>query len=97
MVVQEDAKQSEAKNKTIGRTDSALERCGFQMVSTKGRSAFDKRLKDLMAFKAKYGHCNVSQHGEDASLGQWCSELRGSYKNMQNNQKPRTKQSDEQI
>ena len=50
-----------------------------------------------MAIKAKYGHCNVSQHGEDASLGQWCSNLRGSYKKIQNQQKPIIKLSDEQI
>ena len=61
------------------------------------KQSFDKRFNDLMAFKAKYGHCDVSQHGEDASLGQWCSERRGSYKKMQKNQKPRTKLSEEQI
>jgi len=61
------------------------------------KQSFDKHFNDLMAFKAKYGHCDVSQHGEDASLGQWCSERRGSYKKMQKNQKPRTKLSEEQI
>ena len=51
-----------------------------------------------MAFKAKYGHCNVPQQGADASLGQWCSQLRVSYKKIQNNQKPtKMKLSDEQI
>jgi hypothetical protein len=64
---------------------------------SKGTVGFDKRLNDLMSFKAKYGHCNVSKNGEDASLGIWCSELRGSYKKMKNNQKPRQKLSDEQI
>jgi hypothetical protein len=59
--------------------------------------SFDDRLNDLMAFKAKYGHCDVSRRGEDPSLGKWCSELRGSYKKVQNNQKPRIKLSDEQI
>ena len=38
---------------------------------------FDKRFIDLMSFKAKYGHCNVSQNCEDASLGRWCCKLRG--------------------
>ena len=50
-----------------------------------------------MAFKAKYGHCDVSQLGEDASLGRWSRYMRGSYKKMQNNQKPQMKLSDEQI
>jgi hypothetical protein len=50
-----------------------------------------------MAFKVKYGHCNVSQHGEDASLGKWCSIVKWSYKKMQNNLTPKMKLSDEQI
>ena len=60
-------------------------------------AVFDYRFNDLMAFKAKYGHCDVSQLGEDASLGRWCRYMRGSYKKMQNNQKPQMKLSDEQI
>jgi hypothetical protein len=59
--------------------------------------SFDERFNDLMSFKAKYGHCDVSKRGEDASLGQWCSQLRGSYKRIQKNQKPRAKLSDGQI
>jgi hypothetical protein len=59
--------------------------------------SFEDRLNDLKAFKAKYGHCDVSIKGEDSSLGQWCSLLRTSYKKIQNHQKPYTKLSDEQI
>ena len=58
------------------------------------RRLVSQRFNDLMAFKAKYGHCNVSQLSENTSLGQWCSELR---EKIQNNQKPRTKLSDAQI
>ena len=61
------------------------------------KPGFDERFNDLMAFKAKYGHCNVSKRGENASLGQWCCTLRGSYKKIQNHQKPPTKLSDAQI
>jgi hypothetical protein len=61
------------------------------------KQSFDDHFNNLMAFKAKYGHCDVSYTGEDASLGQWCNIVRGSYKKMQNNQKPNTKLSDEQI
>ena len=50
---------------------------------------FDWHFNDLMSFKAKYGHCNVSQHGEDSSLGSWCNGIRFSYKRIQNSQKPR--------
>ena len=58
---------------------------------------FDERFNDLVAFKAKYGHCDVSERGEDASLGRWCTKLRGSYKKMQLNQKPEKKLSDAQV
>jgi hypothetical protein len=59
---------------------------------------FDDRFNDLMAFKAKNDHCNVSKRGENVSLGKWCSEVRGAYTKIQNKQqKPRMKLSDEQI
>ena len=75
-----------------------LNDAGFKWsLVRKAGSGFDKRFNDLMSFKAKYGHCDVSCTGEDASLAQWCTELRGSYKKMQNNQKPDRKLSDEQI
>jgi len=60
-------------------------------------SSFDERFIDLMSFKAKYGYCDASTYGENASLGNWCHVLRGSYKKIQNNQKTNTKLSDEQI
>jgi hypothetical protein len=58
---------------------------------------FDDRFIDLMAFKAKYGHCDISTRGEDASLGMWCNNVRVSYKKIQSNQKPNMKLSNEQI
>jgi hypothetical protein len=59
--------------------------------------SFDDRFNDLMSFKAKYGHCDVTRTGENVSLGQWCIEMRVSYKKIQNNQTPRMKLSDEKI
>jgi hypothetical protein len=53
------------------------------------QQSFDDHFNNLMAFKAKYGHCDVSQRGEDASLGMWCTEVRVSYKKIQNNKKPK--------
>ena len=50
-----------------------------------------------MAAKAKFGHCEVSYTGENASLWRWCIELKTGYKKIQNNQKPNNKLSDEQI
>jgi len=61
------------------------------------KQSFDDHFNDLLAFKAKYGHCDVPRTGENASLGRWCSEMRVSYKKIQNNQKPKMKLSDEQI
>jgi hypothetical protein len=92
--IQNNQKQrTKLSDKQIQRLSDA----GFKWSLRKVGSGFDKNFNDLMSFKAKYGHCKVSQRGEDASLGQWCNIVRGSYKKMQNNQKPRTKLSDEQI
>jgi hypothetical protein len=48
---------------------------------------FDERFKDLVGFKAEFGHCNVPQtrssNNKHYSLGQWCSDIRRSYKNIQ--------------
>jgi hypothetical protein len=74
-----------------------LNDAGFNWSLRKVGPGFDERFNELMAFKAKYGHCDVSHTGEDVSLGKWCSDLRGSYKKIQNNQKPNRKLSDEQI
>jgi hypothetical protein len=81
------------RNKLSDEQIQRLNDAGFKW----SRQALDNRFNDLMAFKAKYGHCHVPRTGENASLGQWCSELRSSYKKIQNNQKPRIKLSDEQI
>jgi hypothetical protein len=81
-------------------SDAQIQRlndAGFKWSLQKAKSGFDERFDDLMAFKVKYGHCNVSKRGENASLGHWCCTLRGSYKKIQNNQKPPTKLSDERI
>ena len=80
------------------RLDGAIQhKLGNKRKRRAPKQSFDDRFNDLMAFKAKYGHCIVSYNGEDVSLGKWCNTVRGSYKKMQNNQKQRTKLSDEQI
>ena len=45
------------------------------------------RLNELLAFKANYGHCDVPFTGDYIFLGEWCSEMRSSYKKIQNDQK----------
>jgi hypothetical protein len=92
--------QKHQKPTKIKLSDEQIERlndAGFKWSLRKANSCFAERFNDLMAFKAKYGHCDVSTCGEDASLGLWCSVLRGSYKKMQNNQKPHTKLAHAQI
>jgi hypothetical protein len=53
---------------------------------------FDERLKDLMAFKAEFGHCNVpgtnSRKNKHLSLGKWCSHVRESYKSIKEGRSP---------
>jgi hypothetical protein len=53
----------------------------------KGCKTFDERFNDLMAFKSKFGHCNVpctnSSTDKHLSLGQWCGDIRRSYKAIQ--------------
>jgi len=54
---------------------------------------FDERFKELMAFKAKFGHCNVPQtkssNNKYRSLGQWCGHVRQSYKSTKEGGIPR--------
>ena len=50
---------------------------------------FNKRCRDLMAFKEKFGHCNVPlQYVDNLSLGKWVSNMRYSYKRNQEGNKP---------
>jgi hypothetical protein len=52
----------------------------------KVHKTFDERFKDLMAFKAEFGHCNVPQtksnNNKHLSLGQWCCHVRASFKSI---------------
>jgi hypothetical protein len=63
-----------------------LENTGFEWKLSK-KVPFDERFKDLMAFKAEYGHCNVpktnSRNNKHLPLGQWCGDIRRSYKAIQ--------------
>ena len=68
----------------LSRADmKRLENAGFEWNLCK---KFDERFKDLMAFKAEYGYCNVSatrsRHNNHLSLGRWCSDIRRSYKTI---------------
>jgi hypothetical protein len=68
-----------------------LENAGFEWIFSK-KIPFDERLKDLMVFKAEFGHCNVptakSSNNKYLSLGCWCSEIRVSYKAIKEGRSP---------
>jgi hypothetical protein len=80
--------QNNLKPTKLKLSDEKIQRlndAGFKWSLRKLGSAFNNHFNDLLSFKAKYGHCNVSQIGENASLGKWCGKQRGSYKKIQNN------------
>ena len=68
-----------------------LENAGFEWNVSK-KVPFDERLKDLMAFKAEFGHCNApatrSKKNKHYSLGRWCGTMRRSYKVIKEGRSP---------
>jgi len=74
--------------------DSMLEKCAQQ-----DRSAFDQRFTDLMGFKQKFGHFDVTKKTTDEyqSLGQWCNNLRRLYKKIKNRETTGRKLTKEMI
>jgi hypothetical protein len=63
---------------------------------------FDEHLKDFMAFKAEFGHCNVpktgrSRNNKHLSLGVWCNNVRQSYKAIKMGRSPSRKLSKANI
>jgi len=61
--------------------------------------SFDKHFKALMGFKEKFGHFNVPRKttGEYKSLGQWCNQVRTSYKKIQKRETPYMKLTEDHI
>ena len=61
--------------------------------------SFDERLKDLMDFQDKFGHCNVPKmkSGKYQSFGGWCTSLRVAYKKIQNGETPNHKLTQDNI
>jgi hypothetical protein len=69
------------RNNKLSKADiKRLENAGFEWNLCK---TFDERFKDLKAFKAEFGHCNVpctqSSNNKYSSLGLWCKNVRTSY------------------
>jgi hypothetical protein len=77
-----------------------LDAVGFQWKLRK--SSFDEHIEKLRAFKAKFGHCNVSASQSPSnkpymSLGTWCSNVRHSRRLMEGGKPPRRILSNAQI
>jgi len=72
--------------------DDSLDEADFKWsIETSPRRTFDERFEELMKFKDEFGHCNVPQTKSCVyyALGQWCSNLRKSYKQIQRRETPR--------
>ena len=77
-----------------------LDDAGFMWIlATYTRRAFDERYAELMNFKEKAGHCDVpaTKSGEYKSLGDWCNQLRVSYKKIQNQETLNMKLTEQMI
>ena len=52
-----------------------LEEIGFKCQGVNYDGAFEKRCRELIAFKEEFGHCNVPvKYSGNPSLGRWCSQ-----------------------
>jgi hypothetical protein len=80
-------------NTSASRRVSAIAAATLVYKRRKVHKTFDERFKDLMAFKAKFGHCNVlctqSSDNKHSSLGMWCGHMRQSYKSIKEGGKQR--------
>jgi hypothetical protein len=96
---EEETARSNVKNDVINPNHVDKDGDTPKTSTRKQKISFNDRFKHLLAFKTKYRHCNVprSHNGEYASLGEWCSHVRHSYKKIQNNQIPKHKLSNENI
>jgi len=89
-------KEGRSPGRKLSKADiQYLENAGFEWNVSNRNIPFDERLKDLMAFKAEFGHCTVpqtkSRNNKHYSLGCWCSDMRRSYKAIKKGETPRCK------
>ncbi len=83
---------NEDVNIRSSRRVSAVAAATISNKRSKGHKTFDERIKDLMSFKAEFGHCNVpqtkSKNNKHLSLGYWCNNMRMSYKAIKEGRSP---------
>ena len=91
-------KETPTNSKLTQENIQQLEDAGFKWSVSTYRT-FDERYAELMKYKEKFGHCNVpgTKSGEYMSLGNWCNDVRTSYKKIQKKETPRIKLTQENI
>jgi len=88
-------KETSHHNKLTQENIQQLEDEGFKWSLP---TPFDKRFAELMNYKEEIGHCNVPREtGEYKSLGNWCRDVRTSYKKIQKKETSRYKLTQENI
>jgi len=86
---------------TVARKRNA-EDSSFESSRKKGTSArikkFQGRYKELNDFRDEFGHCNVPRkYSVNPSLGNWCSNMRCAYNQIQQGQTPKRHLTQNQI
>mmetsp|Transcript_26207 Transcript_26207/g.55302 ORF Transcript_26207/g.55302 Transcript_26207/m.55302 type:complete len:431 (-) Transcript_26207:281-1573(-) len=83
--------KNRSEEKTSSLNDSRLERLesiGFRWAKRKGQASWDAKFNELVAYKAKFGNCNVpTKYRDNSTLGRWVSTQRAEYKKYQEGQK----------
>jgi len=89
-------RQGETPSRNLTRDQiERLKEIGFKWKLTE---TFEQRCRDLEAFKSEFGHCNVSRkYSANPSLGNWCSNIRCTYNQIQQGQTPKSNLTRDQI
>jgi Helicase associated domain len=62
-----------------------LENIGFEWMISKPSKPWVERFEDLLAYKGKYGHCNIPrEYKDDPALGEWIHMQRRLYREKSN-------------
>ena len=96
----EEGNQKQGAVKLSNAEIERLDALGFQWESR--ITTFDERIEELRAFKAKFGHCNVTKSKSASnkpylSLGQWCNNVRRSRRLMEGGKPSDRKLTKDQI
>ncbi|KAL7549781.1 hypothetical protein ACHAWF_013040 [Thalassiosira exigua] len=72
--------KGESTSMTLQRRD-LLNSVGFVWAEPKGQESWDRRFKELVAFKRQAGHCNFrTKGGDNPALGRWVTSQRSDKK-----------------